>query len=64
MRNYYVHIAGMEGESNIMYLSPRVYHRIVRPRWFTKTYIHDHIKSQFTVENKIELDFGCGTGAN
>ncbi|PPA90053.1 class I SAM-dependent methyltransferase [Brevibacillus laterosporus] len=54
----------MVGDSKIMYLSPGLYHRIIRPRWFTKTYIHDHIKSQFTVENKIVLDFGCGTGAN
>jgi SAM-dependent methyltransferase len=41
-----------------------MYHWIVRPRWFTKKYIHDHIKNHFQLDNKIVLDFGSGTGAN
>jgi ubiquinone/menaquinone biosynthesis C-methylase UbiE len=44
--------------------SPRLYHWFVRPRWFTKKYIHDHITSHFTMERRFVLDFGCGTGAN
>lgn len=44
--------------------SPRLYHWFVRPKWFTKKYIHDHIRSYFTFENRSVLDFGSGTGAN
>lgn len=47
-----------------MYFPPGLYHRFVRPQWFTKIYIHDHIQSRFALKNKIVLDFGCGTGAN
>ncbi|HEY0826830.1 MAG TPA: class I SAM-dependent methyltransferase [Bacilli bacterium] len=47
-----------------MELSPLLYHWFIRPRWFTKKYIHDHITNHFHVENKIVLDFGAGTGAN
>nr|WP_237690617.1 class I SAM-dependent methyltransferase [Paenibacillus caui] len=47
-----------------MYLSPHLYHRIVRPRWFTNKYIHEHIKKLTSLENRSVLDFGCGTGAN
>ncbi|MBW5446931.1 methyltransferase domain-containing protein [Cohnella sp. CFH 77786] len=47
-----------------MHLSPRLYHRIVRPRWFTKKFIHDPISSRVDLQNKSVLDFGCGTGAN
>jgi ubiquinone/menaquinone biosynthesis C-methylase UbiE len=46
-----------------MHLSPQLYHRFVRPRWFTKKYIHDHITNHATLANKMVLDFGCGTGA-
>ncbi|WP_081750147.1 class I SAM-dependent methyltransferase [Paenibacillus massiliensis] len=49
---------------NLMYLSPQLYHRFVRPQWFTNKYIHEHIKSRFSIENKSVLDFGCGTEAN
>ncbi|MFC4597785.1 class I SAM-dependent methyltransferase [Cohnella hongkongensis] len=41
-----------------------LYHWFVRPKWFTKKYIHDHITSQFSFDNQSVLDFGCGTGAN
>lgn len=44
--------------------SPRLYHWFVRPKWFTKRHIHDHITSKFSFENRSVLDFGCGTGAN
>jgi SAM-dependent methyltransferase len=47
-----------------MPLSPQLYHWFVRPRWFTKKYIHDHIESHFVLDNKAVLDFGSGTGAN
>ncbi|OIB01469.1 hypothetical protein AK95_29035 [Paenibacillus sp. LC231] len=41
-----------------------MYHWFVRPRWFTKKYIHDHIDSHVCLDNKLILDFGSGTGAN
>lgn len=44
--------------------SPLLYHRLVRPKWFTKKYIHDQITTRFTFNDKIVLDFGSGTGAN
>lgn len=47
-----------------MYAPPWLYHRFVRPQWFTKIYIHNHIQNHFELKNKIVLDFGCGTGAN
>ena len=47
-----------------MYLSPRLYHWLVRPPWFTRIYIHDHINGHFCMDHKNVLDFGSGTGAN
>ncbi|WP_307592367.1 class I SAM-dependent methyltransferase [Paenibacillus wynnii] len=47
-----------------MPLSPRMYHWFVRPQWFTKKYIHEHIQNGFQLEKKEILDFGSGTGAN
>lgn len=47
-----------------MQLSPHVYHRLVRPRWFTRHYIHNHLERQVDFRNKRVLDFGAGTGAN
>ncbi|WP_199624707.1 class I SAM-dependent methyltransferase [Paenibacillus alkalitolerans] len=45
-------------------IPPLLYHWIVRPKWFTKRYIHDQITAKFSFENRSVLDFGCGTGAN
>lgn len=50
--------------NSIVPLTPRMYHWFVRPKWFTKKYIHEHIKNHFHLENKTVLDFGSGTGAN
>ncbi|HZH62243.1 MAG TPA: class I SAM-dependent methyltransferase [Metabacillus sp.] len=47
-----------------MQLSPRMYHTLVRPKWFTKKYIENHLKEHFNFKNKSVLDFGSGTGAN
>lgn len=47
-----------------MPLSPRLYHWFVRPRWFTRKYIHNHINSHYQLNGKTVLDFGSGTGAN
>ncbi|WP_066054965.1 class I SAM-dependent methyltransferase [Robertmurraya korlensis] len=47
-----------------MELSPSFYHRLVRPKWSTRKYIHSNIKQHFPLENKVVLDFGAGTGAN
>ncbi|WP_235950010.1 class I SAM-dependent methyltransferase [Paenibacillus apii] len=44
--------------------SPLLYHRLVRPKWFTKKYIHDQITPRFAFNDKVVLDFGSGTGAN
>lgn len=41
-----------------------MYHWFVRPKWFTKRYIHDPIMANFSFDNKTVLDFGSGTGAN
>jgi ubiquinone/menaquinone biosynthesis C-methylase UbiE len=45
-------------------LPPSVYHTFVRPKWFTKKYIQNHIQQHFDFANKKVLDFGAGTGAN
>lgn len=47
-----------------MPLSPRMYHWVIRPRWLTQKYIHDHILDHFRFDQKHVLDFGSGTGAN
>lgn len=47
-----------------MELSPRLYHWLVRPKWFTKLYISNTIQSHFNFDNKTVLDFGCGIGTN
>ncbi|MEH7383378.1 class I SAM-dependent methyltransferase [Bacillus sp. JJ1533] len=47
-----------------MQLSPRIYHSLVRPKWFTKLYIQNQIQQHFDLSNKKVLDFGAGTGAN
>lgn len=43
---------------------PQMYHWFVRPKWFTKKYIHDRIAVHFHFRDKAVLDFGAGTGAN
>jgi ubiquinone/menaquinone biosynthesis C-methylase UbiE len=45
-------------------LSPTTYHTLVRPKWFTKKYIQNHIEQFFDFTDKKVLDFGAGTGAN
>jgi ubiquinone/menaquinone biosynthesis C-methylase UbiE len=45
-------------------LSPRIYHTLIRPKWFTKLYIQNHIQKHFNFTDKKVLDFGAGTGAN
>lgn len=47
-----------------MQLSPRIYHSLIRPKWFTALYIQNHIQRHFNLSNKNVLDFGAGTGAN
>ena len=47
-----------------MQLSPRIYHSLVRPKWFTKVYIQNKIQQHFDFAGKKVLDFGAGTGAN
>ncbi|MDF2652840.1 MAG: type 11 methyltransferase [Paenibacillus sp.] len=41
-----------------------MYHWFIRPKWFTKKYIHDPIQKNFSFDNRTVLDFGSGTGAN
>jgi ubiquinone/menaquinone biosynthesis C-methylase UbiE len=45
-------------------IAPQLYHWLVRPKWFTKHYIHRPIEQQFDLKQKTVLDFGSGTGAN
>lgn len=50
-----------------MELSPRLYHWLVRPKWFTNLFINTTLKSllnDFDFKNKFVLDFGCGIGSN
>nr|WP_280875069.1 MULTISPECIES: class I SAM-dependent methyltransferase [unclassified Paenibacillus] len=47
-----------------MHFAPRLYHWFVRPTWFTKKHIHNHIQSKFLLDGHVVLDFGSGTGAN
>jgi SAM-dependent methyltransferase len=37
---------------------------LIRPKWFTKKYIHDLLLDHFPVQGRHILDFGSGTGAN
>ena len=45
-------------------LSASLYHRLVRPRWLTRKYIHDPIRARFPFDGRYVLDFGSDTGAN
>lgn len=45
-----------------MELSPKAYHRIIRPKWFTKLFIKDIMLDEFDLNDKAVLDFGCGIG--
>src|ERR1700730_10679131 len=47
-----------------MELSPQLYHRLVRPKWFTNFYIHNNLRSHFNFTAKTVLDFGSGIGSN
>lgn len=46
-----------------MELSPRMYRLFVRPKWVTKLYIRDTLNNMFDFNEKIIMDFGCGTGS-
>ncbi len=46
-----------------MELSPRLYKRIVRPKWFTRQFLNNIIKKELYSDNKNILDFGCGVGS-
>lgn len=46
-----------------MELSPRLYHWIVRPKFFTNMFIHNVLKEHFDFTGKTVLDFGCGIGS-
>lgn len=47
-----------------MELSPGLYHWIVRPKWFFNACIGNMISSNFDLDNKKVLDFGCGVGSS
>lgn len=46
-----------------MHLPPSLYNNLVRPEWSTNHYIKNVIKSRYNLDEKLVLDFGCGTGA-
>ncbi|QDP41833.1 class I SAM-dependent methyltransferase [Radiobacillus deserti] len=47
-----------------MELSPILYHRIIRPKWLSRFYIHNRIEKFLKLDDKHVLDFGAGTGVN
>ncbi|MDQ0254784.1 2-polyprenyl-3-methyl-5-hydroxy-6-metoxy-1,4-benzoquinol methylase [Evansella vedderi] len=47
-----------------MELSPVLYHKIIRPKWINRIYIHKRIEGYINLKDKNVLDFGAGTGAN
>lgn len=47
-----------------MELSPRLYHWLVRPKWFSNICIGNIVRSNFNFDNKTVLDFGCGVGSS
>lgn len=47
-----------------MELSPRLYHWVVRPKFFTQLYINKLLQTSFDFRNKAVLDFGCGVGSS
>lgn len=47
-----------------MELSPRLYRRFVRPKWYPKLFIDSVIKRYFDFNDRLVLDFGCGVGSN
>lgn len=46
-----------------MELSPRLYHWIIRPKWISNLYIGNVVSSEFDLDYKKVLDFGCGIGS-
>jgi len=47
-----------------MELSPKLYHRIVRPTFVTNFYINNALRENFNLAHKTVLDFGCGVGSS
>lgn len=47
-----------------MELSPRLYHRFIRPKFFTKLYINNLLQDSFDFRSRDILDFGCGIGSS
>ena len=47
-----------------MELSPKLYHWLVRPNWFSKKYISNYLNSNYCFKDRNVLDFGCGVGTN
>ncbi|MFP4698441.1 MAG: class I SAM-dependent methyltransferase [Eubacteriales bacterium] len=46
-----------------MQLSPEIYHKLIRPKWFVKNYLENTINNYFDFNDKIVIDFGCGVGS-
>jgi ubiquinone/menaquinone biosynthesis C-methylase UbiE len=46
-----------------MQLSPKIYHKLIRPQWFVKHYIESTLTQYFDYNNCTIIDFGCGVGA-
>ena len=47
-----------------MELSPVLYHRLIRPKWFNRIFVDNVIKNKYDFAGKSVLDFGSGTGAS
>ena len=47
-----------------MELSPKLYHWLVRPKWYTKLFLDSIIKGSIDFNSRLVLEFGCGIGSN
>lgn len=47
-----------------MELSPKLYHLLVRPSWFSERYIYRTLNGSFDFNKKNVIDFGCGIGSS
>lgn len=47
-----------------MELSPKLYHYLVRPKWFSNIFFYKMLQEYINVNDRTVLDFGCGIGSS